>query len=82
MKINAVHSDANKFVRDQPSIPLHNIHQYGFEHYLISLIDVPKTILNYLIHMYGLNEIPIGNNRVASNLENIPDTLFRFFSSM
>lgn len=79
-KINAIHSDPHKQVNDQPSIPLYNIQKYGFEHYLVSLIDAPKTVLNYLIKMYRINEIPIGNDEVASNLERIPDGLEKFFS--
>ena len=81
LKINVVHSDPNKYVNTQPSIPLHHIQQYGFQNYLISLIDAPTTILNYLLSMYRINEIPIGNDKVISNLEHLPDDLYRFFSS-
>lgn len=81
LRINAVHSDPNRVVNHQPSIPLQNIQQYGFEHYLVSLIDAPQTILNYLVKMYTLNEIPIGNDKVQSSLDHIPDHFRRFFSS-
>jgi hypothetical protein len=81
LKINIIHSDPNKDLSYLSHIPLHNIKKYGFEHYLISLIDAPNTILNYLISMYRINEIPIGNDKIALNLEQIPDSFFRFFSS-
>ncbi|OXU28125.1 hypothetical protein TSAR_002632 [Trichomalopsis sarcophagae] len=81
LRINAVHSDPNRVVNYEPSIPLQNIQQYGFEHYLVSLIDAPQTILSYLVKMYGLNEIPIGNDKVQSSLDHIPDRFRRFFSS-
>lgn len=80
LKINAVHQDPNKEVRQEPRVPLCNIQQYGFEHYLIELIDAPKTVLNYLISMYRLNDIPIGSDKVAMNLDRIPDSFFKFFS--
>ncbi|XP_011505579.1 PREDICTED: structural maintenance of chromosomes protein 5 [Ceratosolen solmsi marchali] len=81
LKINIVHSDPDKETCNEPRIQLHSIQKYGFEHYLVSLIDAPNTILNYLINMYRINEIPIGNDNIALNLEQIPDTFFRFFST-
>lgn len=79
LKVNAVHSDPNKNINFQPDIPLENIAQYGFEHYLISLIEVPRTILNYLVTTYALNQIPVGNDKVANYIDHIP--LRCFFSS-
>ncbi|XP_014204116.1 structural maintenance of chromosomes protein 5 [Copidosoma floridanum] len=81
LKINAVHSDPNKEVNDAPRVPLENIKQFGFHHYLVSLIEAPQTVMNYLITMYKLNEIPIGSDQVASQLDRIPDSIIRFFSN-
>lgn len=80
LKINAVHSDPNKEVCMSSEIPLSQIKSLGFEHYLISLIDAPTAILKYLVSMYRINDIPIGNAQVANNLDRASQYLFRFFS--
>lgn len=79
LKVNALHSDPNRFVDYTPPIPLESIKQYGFEHYLVSLIEAPTVVLNYLVSQYGINQIAIGNDKVASNIDSIP--LRCFFSS-
>ncbi|KAJ8670552.1 hypothetical protein QAD02_001811 [Eretmocerus hayati] len=80
LRINVVHSDPNRTATRDPKIPLQDIRRYGFLHYMSSIIDAPEIILKYLLNMYKLNEIPIGNNDVIANLERIPDGLWRFFS--
>ncbi|XP_058792958.1 structural maintenance of chromosomes protein 5 [Phymastichus coffea] len=81
LKINAVHSDPNKEINDEPNVPIEVLRQYGFEHYMLSLIDAPRTILNYLISNFKLHTIPIGNDNILRHLENIPNNIRFFFSS-
>lgn len=80
LQINVVHSDPNKELNSEPKIPLQNIQKFGFEHYLISLIDTPRTILNYLIINYSIQDIPIGSEQAAANLDHLPDAIRRFFT--
>lgn len=78
--VNAVHSDPNKEIDDQPLVPIESLKQYGFQHYMLSLIDAPKTILNYLISNCRLHLIPIGNDKVVDNIDRLPDAIRFFFS--
>ena len=80
LQVNAVHSDPTKHVSMEPPIPIHNIKQFGFTHYLVSLIEAPTTIMNYLVSMYKLNNIPIGTNHVEDNIDHIPNNIRSYFS--
>lgn len=80
LQVNCVHSDPNKDININPRIPIERIVDYGFEHYMTELIDAPQTILKYLVSMYRINNIPIGNDIVESNTERIPATLNCFYS--
>ncbi|XP_024935693.1 structural maintenance of chromosomes protein 5 [Cephus cinctus] len=80
LQVNAVYSDSNNHISTKPNIPLENIKQYGFEHYLASLIDAPVAVNNYLINMYRINNIPVGNDAVDQNVDNIPRKLSLFYS--
>ncbi|XP_012264932.2 structural maintenance of chromosomes protein 5 [Athalia rosae] len=80
LQINCVHSDPDKRVNMSPRIPIESIAQYGFEHYLSSLIDAPQTILKYLVSMYRINNIPIGNQNVEQNIDYLPNSLSCFYS--
>ncbi|XP_076285291.1 structural maintenance of chromosomes 5 [Lasioglossum baleicum] len=80
MQVNAAHSDPNRHVSMEPSVPLANITQYGFTHYLVSLIEAPSTIMKYLVNMYNLNNIPVGTNAVEDSIEHIPHNIRRYFS--
>ena len=80
--VNIVHSDPDRNVHMNPNIPLEQIKQLGFEHYLVSLVEAPPTIMKYIVQNFGLNNIPVGSEAVEENLERIPDSLTYFFSSM
>ena len=80
LQVNAVHSDPTKHVSMEPHIPIQNIKQFGFTHYLVSLIEAPTTIMKYLVSMYNLNNIPIGTNHVEDSIDHIPNNIRYYFS--
>lgn len=80
LQVNAVHSDPEKHVSMTPYVPLQDIKQFGFTHYLVSLIEAPATIMKYLVSMYNLNNIPIGTNTVDDRIDQIPHNIRCFFS--
>ncbi|XP_033330198.2 structural maintenance of chromosomes 5 isoform X2 [Megalopta genalis] len=80
LQVNAAHSDPAKHVSMTPHVPLANITQYGFTHYLASLIEAPSTIMKYLVSMHNLNNIPVGTNLVDDNIDHIPHNIRCYFS--
>ncbi|KAG5329555.1 SMC5 protein, partial [Acromyrmex charruanus] len=80
LKVNVVHSDPMKRVTLQPNIPIESIQKFGFKHYLVELIEVPPSILKYLVSMYRLNNIPVGTNEIENNTNYIPRNLNCYFS--
>ncbi|KAL6263333.1 hypothetical protein P5V15_006130 [Pogonomyrmex californicus] len=80
LQVNVLHSDPMKRISMQPHIPIENIKKFGFKHYLSELIEVPPSIMKYLISMYRLNNIPIGTKEVENNTNHIPRNLSCYFS--
>ncbi|XP_076169145.1 structural maintenance of chromosomes 5 isoform X2 [Ptiloglossa arizonensis] len=80
LQVNAVHTDPTQLVSMAPTIPLENIKDLGFTHYLVSLIEAPTTIIKYLVTMYKLNHIPIGTNLVDDNIDHVPSNIHYYFS--
>ncbi|KAL0107255.1 hypothetical protein PUN28_015650 [Cardiocondyla obscurior] len=80
LQVNVVHSDPIKNISLQPRIPMENIKQFGFKYYLAELIEVPPSILKYLISMYQLNNIPVGTSEIENNTSYIPNNLNCYFS--
>ncbi|KAL7298761.1 hypothetical protein TKK_0008507 [Trichogramma kaykai] len=78
--INAVHIDPERRVNFDPRIPLYHLQRYGFENYLIDLIEAPEIILKFLVIYYSINQIPIGSEQVAMNIDQIPDEIRRYFT--
>ncbi|XP_051166122.1 structural maintenance of chromosomes protein 5 [Leptopilina boulardi] len=78
--VNVVHSDPNRNVRMNPNIPIEEIGHFGFEHYLISLVEAPQTIMKYIVQNFHLANIPVGSDIVEENVDRIPDSLSYFFS--
>ena len=80
LQVNVVHSDPTRHVSMDPIVPLHHIKQFGFTHYLVSLIEAPSTIMKYLVSMYNLNNIPIGKSQVDDHIDHIPNNIRCYFS--
>ncbi|EFN85556.1 structural maintenance of chromosomes protein 5 [Harpegnathos saltator] len=81
LQVNVVHSDPMKRVAMQPTIPIESIQKLGFRHYLSSLVEMPPTIMKYLISMYHLHNIPVGTSDVEDNVENVPRSITCYFSA-
>ncbi|XP_071634268.1 structural maintenance of chromosomes protein 5 [Temnothorax longispinosus] len=80
LQVNVVHSDPMKRISMQPNIPMENIKKFGFKYYLAELIEVPPSIMNYLVSMYHLHNIPVGTNEIENNTNYIPHSLHSYFS--
>lgn len=80
LQVNAVYSDPMKQISMKPQIPIEDIKKFGFKYYLAELIEVPPSIMNYLVAMYQLNNIPVGTNEVENNTNYIPRSLNCYFS--
>lgn len=79
--VNVLHSDPNKNVNMNPQVPLENIRQFGFENYLVSLVEAPPTIMKYLVSMYRINNIPFGTTDfIDKNYSRVPKEISVFFS--
>ncbi|XP_044593423.1 structural maintenance of chromosomes protein 5 [Cotesia glomerata] len=78
--INAVHSDPNKNYNNRPHIPLDQLRQLGFQNYLIDFIDAPPTVMNYLVSMYNIHNIPVGTAAVENQADHVPDSISLYFS--
>ncbi|XP_037899548.1 structural maintenance of chromosomes protein 5-like, partial [Glossina fuscipes] len=62
-----------------PVIPMKNLRPYGFDAYMIDLIDGPHAVLGYLCSLYRLHNIPIGGNEVKEFIEQIPEPITVYF---
>lgn len=80
LQVNVVHSDPMKRISMEPCIPIENIKKFGFKHYLAELIEVPSSIMKYLVSMYHLNNIPVGTKEIENNTNCIPPNLSIYFS--
>jgi len=80
LQVNVVHSDPMKKIAMHPNISIEDIKKFGFRHYLAELIEVPSSIMKYLISMYHLNNIPVGTNEIENNTNRIPRGLSCYFS--
>jgi len=80
LQVNVVHSDPMKKVSTQPNVSIDDLRKLGFKHYLVSLIEAPAVIVNHLVSMYHLHNIPVGTNEVDNNTDRIPHSLRRYFS--
>ncbi|XP_013114154.2 structural maintenance of chromosomes protein 5 [Stomoxys calcitrans] len=77
--VNIFHApppDDSMFV---PKIPIEEIRQYGFESYLIDLVQGPRAVLGFLCSLYNLQNIPYGGDHVNSCTDNIPHDIRNYF---
>uniref|UniRef100_A0A1I8PBI1 Structural maintenance of chromosomes protein 5 n=1 Tax=Stomoxys calcitrans TaxID=35570 RepID=A0A1I8PBI1_STOCA len=77
--VNIFHApppDDSMFV---PKIPIEEIRQYGFESYLINLVQGPRAVLGFLCSLYNLQNIPYGGDHVNSCTDNIPHDIRNYF---
>lgn len=80
LTVNVLHVDPSRQVSRAPRVPLEQIKPFGFENYLVNLVEAPDTIMNYIVSTYGLNNIPIGSKKIDQHLNDIPSQIRRFFT--
>uniref|UniRef100_A0A1A9V4L0 Structural maintenance of chromosomes protein 5 n=1 Tax=Glossina austeni TaxID=7395 RepID=A0A1A9V4L0_GLOAU len=79
LTVNVGHAPSDaKFV---PDMPIKNLRPYGFDAYLVDLIDGPHAVLGYLCSLYRLQNIPIGGNKVKEFIERIPEGINVYFGA-
>ncbi len=61
-----------------PSIS--EISRYGFNHFLLELVDGPLPILKYLCRTYRIHDVPIGTDHTRSVAESVPHKFNTFFT--
>ncbi|XP_075160034.1 structural maintenance of chromosomes 5 isoform X3 [Haematobia irritans] len=62
-----------------PNIPIEEIRQYGFESYLIDLIQGPRAVLGYLCSLFQIQNIPYGSDHVKNFVDQIPHDIRNYF---
>uniref|UniRef100_A0A1A9W6X1 Structural maintenance of chromosomes protein 5 n=1 Tax=Glossina brevipalpis TaxID=37001 RepID=A0A1A9W6X1_9MUSC len=77
LNVNIVQAPSN--VTFVPDIPIENLRRYGFEAYLIDLVDGPHAVLGYLCSLFKLQNIPIGGDSVKEFIEQVPDNITVYF---
>uniref|UniRef100_A0A1A9VQ45 Structural maintenance of chromosomes protein 5 n=1 Tax=Glossina austeni TaxID=7395 RepID=A0A1A9VQ45_GLOAU len=79
LTVNIGHAPSDaKFVTD---MPIKNLRPYGFDAYLVDLIDGPHAVLGYLCSLYRLQNIPIGGNKVKEFIDRIPEGINVYFGA-
>ncbi|XP_067932428.1 structural maintenance of chromosomes protein 5-like isoform X2 [Watersipora subatra] len=58
--------------RYQPPSPIHRYSHYGFHSYLKDMVEAPDPVLAYLCELSQLHKIPVGDRRVNSYIDEIP----------
>lgn len=61
-----------------PSIS--ELSRFGFNYFLLELVDGPLPILNYLCSTYRIHTIPIGTDHTLSVAESVPQNYPLFFT--
>jgi structural maintenance of chromosomes protein 5 len=81
LNANVVHSPRNDKLMYSPTVPLRQIQQYGFTNYLIDVVEGPVAILNILCQLFGIHNIPFGNDEVYKRASQVPNEIRSFYSS-
>uniref|UniRef100_A0A1I8MVV4 Structural maintenance of chromosomes protein 5 n=1 Tax=Musca domestica TaxID=7370 RepID=A0A1I8MVV4_MUSDO len=62
-----------------PKVPIEEIRRYGFESYLINLVNGPRAVLGCLCSLYNLQNIPYGSDYVNNCTDKIPHDIRSYF---
>jgi structural maintenance of chromosomes protein 5 len=81
LNANVVHSPRSDKLMYTSSLPIQQIRQYGFASYLIDVVEGPVPILNILCQLFGIHNIPFGNDEVYNKASHVPNELRSFYSS-
>lgn len=80
LQVNIIYTKASRTV-DASSPPLSEISKFGFNHFLLELVDGPIPILNYLCKTYSIHVVPVGTDHTYTVAEDIPEKYGVFFTS-
>ncbi|XP_059692622.1 structural maintenance of chromosomes protein 5 isoform X2 [Haemorhous mexicanus] len=71
LRVNAVCAPAESCAENLPSIPIEELHRYGFYSYLRELFDAPSPVMNYLCYQYRIHDVPVGTQKTRDMIERI-----------
>ena len=82
LKINAVQPPSEELSQFKPKKPLSGLKIFGFQSYLIDLIEAPHAVLRYLCKTSHIHDIPVGDEQTDQNISDVADRsgLVRFFT--
>ncbi|XP_062522292.1 structural maintenance of chromosomes protein 5-like [Corticium candelabrum] len=82
LKINAVQPPAEDLSDFKPKKKLIDLKKFGFQSYLIDLIEAPNAVLRYLCKTCYIHDTPLGNDQTDMNVSCVADQsgLIRFFT--
>uniref|UniRef100_A0A8D8ITH6 Structural maintenance of chromosomes protein 5 n=1 Tax=Culex pipiens TaxID=7175 RepID=A0A8D8ITH6_CULPI len=78
--VNAVFSEPADQLNYHPRIPIEQLARYGFQSYLIDMVEAPFPILNFLCKSYQLHNVPVGVEDTSKHTSQIPDGIQMFFT--
>lgn len=73
LRCNVVFSPPTDRVMHQPQTPISRLQPLGLHSYLLSLVDAPIPILNYICKMYNVHNIPVGDASAMRNIARIQE---------
>lgn len=80
LRISIAHCKASTSVHRSDK-PIENLKQYGFQNYIIDLIEGPIPVLNQLCNLYRAHNVPVGNDYTYNNTNLIPNSIRFYYSS-
>lgn len=80
LKISIAESRSSSSVQRSDK-PIASLKQFGFQSYVIDLIEGPIPVLNQLCSLYRIHNVPVGNDYTYNNTNIIPNSIRLYFSS-
>lgn len=79
LEVNIIHTKPVRALEfSSPSIS--QLSRFGFNHFLLELIDGPLPILNYLCSTCRIHRVPVGTDHTLSVAESVPQEYSLFFT--
>lgn len=79
LNINIIHIRATRSLEFE-SPPISELSEFGFNHFLLELIDGPVSILNHLCRTNHIQMIPIGTDHTLRVADQVPAKYSMFFT--
>lgn len=81
LRVNVLHTEPANSLHFQTDLSIDELRAYGFQCFMIDVLDAPFPILNFLCSQYGIHRIPIGNDRTFEVASTVPNNVSLFFST-